>query len=134
MIPLFAKVFAACQAAGLSVVVTVSHSAPYETDTPQDSISFMEAWLADSNINAISPQLYSGGEEKSPEFAETATCKNAGCTWSLYNNSVPKFVPSIVDAGQYAAVQNYFKKKNIKCDGFFQWKQGTSVASQSPFL
>ena len=98
MIPLFASAFQTAKSLGLTVAITVSHSAPYITDTPADGTAFVTAWAADTNIDIISPQVYSSGTESSPDFAETNNCKAAGCLWTLYQNSKPKFVPSIVEA------------------------------------
>ena len=100
MVPAFHGAFAACKAANLSVGVTVSHSAPYQTDTPADAVALIKAWAADASIDILSPQLYSSGSEAAPEFAETASCKDAGCTWALYTGSKAAFAPSIVDATQ----------------------------------
>ena len=123
-IPLFAKAFEVCKGLGLTVVVTTSHSAPYMTDTPQDAVEIVKAWAADDNVDMLSPQLYSSGMEGSPEFAESNNCKEAGCTWELYQNSKAKFVPSIVTYSHYPAVQEYFSSKyNITNHGFIQWAQ-----------
>lgn len=70
-IPAFAAAFKAAKSAGLGVMVTVSHSAPYHTDTPQDGVELIKAWVQDENIDVISPQLYSSGTETSPDFDET---------------------------------------------------------------
>jgi len=84
MVPAFAASFAKVKAAGLYVIVTTSHSAPYACDTPETAVALVKAWAQDSNIDILSPQLYSNGREGSPEFAETNSCKDAGCTWELY--------------------------------------------------
>jgi hypothetical protein len=74
--------------------------------------------------------------EGSPEFAETNSCKAAGCVWELYQNSKAKFVPSIVAYGQYPATTEYFSSNyNIKTAGFIEWAQHlTNVGEESPFL
>jgi hypothetical protein len=123
LVPAFAAAFTACKKHGLLVGVTTSHSAPYATDTPADAVAFVKAWAADGNIDLLSPQLYSTGSEGSPEFAETSSCKDAGCTWSLYHGATPRFVPSIVGDEQYSAVEQYFKQQGIAVSGFFQWRQ-----------
>ena len=51
MVPAFAKAFAAVKHAGLRVAVTISHSAPYQCDTPEDAVAFVKAWAADANID-----------------------------------------------------------------------------------
>ena len=73
-IPLLKQAFAAAKGEGLTVVVTVSHSAPYEADTPADSVAYINAMVADTNIDMLSPQLYSSGTEPSPDYAETSFC------------------------------------------------------------
>lgn len=125
VIPAFTKAFAAMKAAGLSVGVTTSHSAPYACDTPQDAVAFVKAWVQDSNIDVLSPQLYSSGSEGAPEFAETSSCVDAGCTWALYKGCKGIFAPSIVTDSQYAAVQAYFNDtaRGIPVGGFFEWAQ-----------
>eukprot|EP00040_Diaphanoeca_grandis_P019623 m.103749 g.103749 ORF g.103749 m.103749 type:complete len:260 (-) comp27515_c0_seq2:253-1032(-) len=124
MIPLFAASFAKAKELGLMVIITVSHSAPYECDTPADAVAFVKAWTADANVDIISPQLYSSGTETKPEFAETNSCKAAGCTWSLYERSRAKFVPSIVSPDQYKATLAFFEG-SVAVDGFIQWAQAT---------
>jgi len=61
MIPLFAAAFAAIKKAGLGVAVTVSKCAPYQADTPIDSLEYIKAWLKDENIDFMSPELYTTG-------------------------------------------------------------------------
>ena len=124
MVPAFESAFAACQSNGLSVPVTTSHSAPYQTDSPQVAVDLVKSWVSDANINVLSPQLYSSGYETSPQFDETYNCKSAGCTWNLYQNSVAAFVPSIVAENQYSSTQSWFSANyGITCDGFIQWSQ-----------
>ena len=123
MVPLFAEAFAACKAAGLAVGVTTSHSAPYQTDSPADAVALVKAWAADASIDILSPQLYSSGSEAAPEFDETASCKDAGCTWELYVGAKAAFAPSIVEPSQLDAVTAYFTAKKIRTVGFFEWKQ-----------
>ena len=123
MVPLFASAFAACKAASLSVGVTVSHSAPYKTDSPEDAVALIKAWAADENLDILSPQLYSSGSESAPQFDETNSCKEAGCTWELYVGAKAAFAPSIVDPTQLPAVEAFFKPLGIRTAGYFQWKQ-----------
>ena len=53
----FKGAFKALKAAGLKVGVTTSHSAPYQTDTPDVAVALIKAWTADANIDVLSPQL-----------------------------------------------------------------------------
>ena len=129
MIPLFAQAFAAIKKAGLGVGVTVSKCAPYQADTPIDSVEFIKAWVKDENIDFMSPQLYTTGYEPEPLFIETSFCKEAGCTWDLWRNAVPKVVPSIVGQEQYETVKEWFAKNyDIETAGFFEWKQRAPAA------
>ena len=60
--PLFTDCFAKCKAAGLLVIVTISHSMPYSCQTGKgQGKDLINAWLTDKNIDYISPQLYSSG-------------------------------------------------------------------------
>ncbi len=102
------------------VAITTSHSGPYKTKSAADSVRFVKAWVKDKNIDIISPQLYSSGNEAAPEFAETSSCKSAGCTWSLYKGYKGKFVPSLAVDSHYPATQKFFKDKyGMTTAGFF---------------
>lgn len=125
MIPRFALAFRQAKAIGLKVVVTMSHSAPYQTDTPQDAVAFVKAWVRDGNIDMVSPQLYSSGMESSPDLRETFFCKDAGCSWMAYVESVPKFVPSIVNHSHFPAVQKFFQGA-LDVHGYIQWAQAAN--------
>jgi len=129
MIPLFRESFAALKHEGLIVAITTSHSAPYQCDTPEDAVAFVKSWAADANLDIISPQLYSSGRESAPEFAETNSCKDAGCTWDLYKGSKAAIVPSLVEAGHYAATKAFFANMSISLKGYYQWAQ-TSGSEQ----
>ena len=45
MVPAFAASFAKVKAAGLNVIVSTTHSAPYDCDTPQDAVDLVKAWV-----------------------------------------------------------------------------------------
>jgi len=123
VVPAFAQAFKAMKEQNLLVGVTTSHSAPYMTDTPDVAVELVKSWVKDANIDLLSPQLYSSGQEGAPDFAETNNCKDAGCTWELYEGMLPKMVPSLVAESHYAATQTYFKNMGITTEGFFQWRQ-----------
>lgn len=124
MVPAFATAFAACKAYGLRVGVTTSHSAPYQTDSPADAVALVKAWVADPNIDFISPQLYSNGQEAAPELAITANCAPE-CNWGLYRGARNAFMPSLVDQSHLPAVEAFFSNSShqIPVTGFFQWRQ-----------
>lgn len=117
----FRESFAACKSSGLKVFVTTSHSAPYATDTPQVAVDLVKSWVSDSNIDILSPQLYSSGQERSPELAETNSCKAAGCTWDLWKNAKAIIAPSIVSANQYEAARSGLAQLNM--GGYVVWEQ-----------
>ena len=126
IVPAFSAAFVALKKAGLQTGVTTSHSAPYQTDTPEDAVAMVKAWAADAYLDILSPQLYSSGSEGAPQFDPTNSCKDAGCTWELYKGCKALFAPSIVAANQYPAVQNFFQQNSslaIPVAGFFQWAQ-----------
>ena len=77
------------------------HTAPFTTDEPSISTNLLKAWTQDKNIDFLSPQLYSDGDETSPDFEETGFCVKEGCTWDLYMGMVPELVPSIVEESQF---------------------------------
>ena len=135
MIPLFGEAFAAMKKRGLLVGITTSHSAPYQTDEPADAVAFVKAWVADPRVDLLSPQLYSSGGEAKPEFAPTASCAAAGCTWELYRGAKAKLVPSIVDATQYDEVAAWFAANlSVKTAGFFEWAQHKSMERPEPLV
>jgi len=125
--PVFASAFAAVKAAGMKVAITVSHTAPYDCDTPQDAVDFVRAFVADTNVDIISPQLYTSGHEAAADYAVTGSCAAAGCDWSLYQDmhAGMKFVPSLANRNQYTSVKNHFSQMGITCKGYIQWQQGS---------
>jgi hypothetical protein len=124
MVPLFSESFAAMRKAGLIVAVTTSHSAPYQCDTPQDAVDIVKAWCADSNLDVISPQLYSSGSESAPELVPTNSCKDAGCTFDLYTTCKAEIAPSIVEPSHYPATKEFFSTTVSRATkGYFMWAQ-----------
>jgi hypothetical protein len=122
MIPAFAKAFEATKKADLRVGITTSHSAPCVTKNKRDGAAFITAWVQDTNVDVISPQLYENGNEESPQFEPTGDCADYGCTYDLYKNmhGNMKFAPSITYASQYSKVQKHFLSNyGIKSDGYF---------------
>ena len=106
----------------------------------------LKAWLADDNIDIISPQMYSSGEETVPVYEPTWSCFNitsddkrakgngaSNCTWDLYQDAKPTIVPAIVGDEQLPNITRFFKSVNVPTQGFFQWRQqhkdGTSFTA-----
>jgi len=118
---LFLAAFSACKASGYHVLVTVSNSAPYAVS---DAKTLMKDFLADGNIDYISPQLYQTGNEASNQYDT-----NSNVPWSAYVGAKPKIVPSIVKASYYPSAQSYFSKFGITLSGYIQWNQDVTGSS-----
>eukprot|EP00128_Syssomonas_multiformis_P016187 Colp12_sorted_trinity150504_noHs@9693 len=111
---LFKQAFAAAKAHGLQVLVTISHSQPYGIP---DAQSLMTSILADPNVDYISPQLYSSGNESQNEYDAEGT------QWTAYRNTRAAIIPSIVSANMYESARQYFAGKGVTLRGYIQWKQ-----------
>ncbi len=98
---------------GFKVLVTVSHAAPYGC---VDAKALMESFFSDENIDILSPQLYTTGEETKNDYTE-----NMGVTWGEYAQAKAAVVPSIVQADLYQDAEEYFKGKGVSLQGFIQW-------------
>eukprot|EP01063_Lacrimia_lanifica_P023619 TRINITY_DN3123_c0_g1_i1.p1 TRINITY_DN3123_c0_g1~~TRINITY_DN3123_c0_g1_i1.p1 ORF type:complete len:793 (+),score=321.77 TRINITY_DN3123_c0_g1_i1:52-2430(+) len=112
----FAASFKVVKAAGLNVLVTVSHTAPYACT---NKVALMDAFIADTNVDYMSPQLYSSGTEAAPSFDWDGT------PFKAFRGMAPhmKMVPSVVDATHYPAVRAFFANNSIPLHGFIQWRQ-----------
>ncbi len=114
----FADAFAAARAAGLDVIVTVSHSAPYGAPDQANAQAQMQAFFEDENITILSPQLYTTGEEKKNDYATTY-----GVEWSSYAGAKPAICPSLVEASYYTSAVEFFDAQGVNLAGFIQWSQ-----------
>jgi LysM repeat protein len=111
----FAQSFAAAKAKDLKVLVTISHSAPYGIG---DAYSLMQSFFTNSNIDFLSPQLYTTGSETQNEYATSG-----GVGWNMYAGAKAKVIPSIVKANMFSDAQTYFKQHGVTLAGFIQWSQ-----------
>jgi len=109
----FESAFAAAKGRGLKVLVTISHSAPYGFS---DASTLMSNFLGSSNIDYISPQLYTTGSESQNDYSTTA-----GVGWNQYQGSTPQVVPSIVTSGLYSSAQSDFSQQGVTLSGYIQW-------------
>ena len=116
MIPAMQHAFAACKAAGLRVLVTTSHSAPVRGSS-QGAI--VASWVANTDIDILSPQLYTTGREHSPNFATSG-----GVPWSSWRGAHAVILPSLVDGSHYAATKAYFHNQGISTGGYLRWHGG----------
>ena len=115
----FASSFANAKANKLKVLITISHSAPYGIT---DKVALMNGFFSDSNIDILSPQLYTGGTESANDYT------SVGVPWSSYAAAKAAVVPTIVSASYYSDAQNYFSTfsrsgTSFNTKGFIQWKQ-----------
>jgi len=121
----FASAFRAAKVAGLTVLVTVSHSAPYGCG---DSDVLMKAFFDNDDVDILSPQLYTSGNEDQPEF-------DAGkVSWDDWTGSKGRFVPSLgckaVANGGYASTKEFFSQYNLATTGYIVWpSDGCSLLS-----
>ena len=114
----FAASFATARARNLKVLVTISHSAPYGI---ADGSDLMRYFFGESNIDLLSPQLYTTGKESANEYATSH-----GVAWSEFAGAKAKLIPSIVRAGLYADAQTYFTGQGVTLSGFVQWSQAAT--------
>jgi len=113
----FGRVFRAAKTAGLYILVTVSHSAPYGCN---DSSTLMQTFFDSSDVDYLSPQLYTSGTESVPDFTP-----NHAVNWTDWAGAKGRFVPSLPckalkNAG-YANATQYFAKLNITTSGYIMW-------------
>ena len=96
----------------LQVMVTTSHSAPYEATSDEARIGLVDSWVRSSNIDYLSPQLYTTGGEGAEFAASTGQLGDVG--YEHYVGAKAKFVPSIVSEDQVDEVREYFAEKGIE--------------------
>jgi len=113
---LFAESFRLAKQRGLRVLVSISHSAPY--GFPQaDAAALMRQFFSDSNIDYISPQLYTSGTESQNDYTTSQ-----GVGWDQYRNSRSPIVPSIVRGSYYSSALSYFRQNyQFNITGYVQW-------------
>ncbi len=108
----FSESFKAVKAAGFKVLVSVSHSAPYGAP---DAGYLMGCLLDDENVDFMSPQLYTNGDETENDYADTLY------PWVGYVGKKAALIPSIVTANLYPSAVDYFNGQNITLEGYIQW-------------
>ncbi len=70
LVQAFERAFVAIKKAGLLVLVTTSHSAPYAASSEKAKDLIVKSWIKSKNIDIFSPQLYTTGTESAPDFAQ----------------------------------------------------------------
>lgn len=97
---------------GFKVLVTVSHSAPYGFS---DKAQVMDTVLSSSDVDYVSPQLYTTGREQQNDYATD------GYDWSNFANRSPKIVVSITRADQYNDAVSTFQGYGVSLVGYILW-------------
>lgn len=110
----FQKSFTVAKEKGFVVLVTVSHSAPYGIN---DAPDLMQSFFLDQNIDFLSPQLYTEGNETQNDYSISQ-----GVQWSQYAQAKAVIIPSLVNCSMYADAQKYFANQNVNLQGYIQWK------------
>ena len=108
----FQASFATAKAAGLKVVVTISHSCPFGI---KDGVTLMHSFLEDGNIDFLSPQLYTTGKEKQNDY------DYAGIKWTEFARAKAAVIPSIVTGAYYADAVTRFREWGVELKGYIQW-------------
>jgi hypothetical protein len=111
----FKQCFRSARAKGYYVLVTVSYSAPYGIP---DAASLMRSFFPNADINYLSPQLYTTGEETSNHYDTIA-----GVKWSEYATAKAVVIPSIVTGSLYSSAESYFRSQGVTIEGYVQWSQ-----------
>jgi hypothetical protein len=112
----FADCFAKCKANGLKVLVTMSHLIPWDCKAPVrgQGASLVNSWINDSNIDYISPQLYSIDDALEP------------IDLSILKNAKAKIIPSVPLEADWDKIQNL----GITPAGYIAWKRTGKAAVQ----
>jgi hypothetical protein len=76
LVEAFERTFSILKKAGLLVMVTTSHSAPYAASSDKAKNLIVESWVRSNDIDIFSPQLYTSGSESAPEL-EATHCNGA---------------------------------------------------------
>ena len=119
--------FVACKKAGMLVMVTTSHTAPYAAATDHTKRLLVDSWVNSSSIDIFSPQLYTSGYEPAPQFEltpclPTDTLFESRCSWERLKKIKAMWVPSLSSAEHYPAAEEFFAKLDIQTRGFVQWR------------
>ncbi|WP_444998023.1 LysM peptidoglycan-binding domain-containing protein [Aliikangiella sp. IMCC44359] len=101
----FESMFSAAKRQGLSVLVTISHSAPYGI---KNASQLMESFFSSESIDMLSPQLYTTGRESKNDYA-----MSQGVQWQYYKNAKPEIVVSIVNSTMYEDAFKYFSTQKV---------------------
>jgi hypothetical protein len=109
----FQQCFANCKKIGLDVFVTISGTVPWSCKTGSgQGDDLVNAWINDSNIDYISPQLYGG---------DGTTLVTSDLT--KFGNAKAKIVPSIPYDTNWNSIQNL----GITPYGYIVWNHDNKI-------
>jgi hypothetical protein len=94
------------------VLVSVSNSSPYAIS---DGPALMRTFFGNSNIDLLSPMLYSNGIDLRNHY------NTSEVTWQEFTAAKAKIIPSIVKASLYPDAQKYFSAIGVPLHGYIQW-------------
>jgi hypothetical protein len=115
----FQDCFAACKRNGLMVIVTMSHTLPYDCQTGTgQGVDLVNSWINDDNIDYISPQLYSAGDKM--ELSDL----------SIFKNIQNKIIPAIPYETDWDTLKNS-SFININPKGYIIWNVPAGTPSTS---
>ena len=114
------RAFAACKRAGLLVMVTTSHTAPYAAASDASKPLMVDSWVKSNDIDIFSPQLYTSGREGKPEYDETPCA--SGCSYDRLKKMKARWVPSVANPSHYPAVKDFLNGMGIQSHGYLQWQ------------
>jgi len=114
------RAFAACKRAGLLVMVTTSHTAPYAAASDASKPLMVDSWVKSNDIDIFSPQLYTSGREGKPEYDETPC--SSGCSYERLKKMKARWVPSVANPSHYPAVKDFLAGMGIRSSGYLQWQ------------
>jgi hypothetical protein len=114
----FAASFAVAKLQGLKVLVTVSHSAPYGF---LDKVALMNSFFANGDVDVLSPQLYTTGEETANSYDWD------GVPFTAWSTAKAAVVLTIVQSTMYPEGQaTFLTSYNVTTSGYIQWAQSAT--------
>jgi hypothetical protein len=110
----FVASFANAKSHGFLVLITFPHSQPFRFS---DASLLMQSFLSNSNIDYLSPRLYTQGTETENDYAAIGTA------WYSYASSRAQLIPSVVlGTRDYPQASKYFSQNyGISLYGYIQW-------------
>jgi hypothetical protein len=109
------EVCAVAKQNGFTVLVTISHAAPYEFP---DAQTVMRNMFKSINIDYMSPQMYQWGADG---VFDITTDPSLGIDWPDYKECGSIIIPSIDISTLYPECQEFFEGHGVEIGGYIQW-------------